>query len=194
MMDSEKVVSIQLALMMIQPVYWVYIYYSYSLSWTPGYLVHQWNIPLKDITGFSWVKLSASSYRSDSPSDITRPGLLDCQSTVHVDHRLGKMLHLLGMEQYLCACWQKNIFHMDMLCPLCCRYSAFCCPFHRRHGQLHTVPSQLGSIGSWVLSAWNCADGNSISRHKCCIGPYPTDSSPEGDMESANGMEQEIGC
>ncbi|KAG4032253.1 hypothetical protein MFRU_007g01640 [Monilinia fructicola] len=37
------------------PLYWVYVYYSYRLSWTPGYLVHEWDIRLKDIAAFSYV-------------------------------------------------------------------------------------------------------------------------------------------
>ncbi|EEA23757.1 hypothetical protein TMatcc_006830 [Talaromyces marneffei ATCC 18224] len=37
------------------PLYWVYIYYSYHLSETSGYLVHEWDIRLKDITAFSYI-------------------------------------------------------------------------------------------------------------------------------------------
>ncbi|KAL7619780.1 hypothetical protein AAE478_010322 [Parahypoxylon ruwenzoriense] len=37
------------------PLFWVYVYYSYRLSWTSGYLVHQWDIRLKDIAAFSYV-------------------------------------------------------------------------------------------------------------------------------------------
>ncbi|KAF2799401.1 hypothetical protein K505DRAFT_404648 [Melanomma pulvis-pyrius CBS 109.77] len=37
------------------PLYWVYIYYSYRLIWTSGYLVNMWNVRLKDITAFSHV-------------------------------------------------------------------------------------------------------------------------------------------
>ncbi|KAK5996636.1 hypothetical protein PT974_01973 [Cladobotryum mycophilum] len=38
-----------------QPLFWVYIYYSYRLSWTSGYPVHQIDMPLKDIAAFSYV-------------------------------------------------------------------------------------------------------------------------------------------
>ncbi|TVY90019.1 hypothetical protein LAWI1_G003313 [Lachnellula willkommii] len=38
----------------VQPIFWVYVYYSYRLSWTSGYLVHEWDIPLKDIAAFSY--------------------------------------------------------------------------------------------------------------------------------------------
>ncbi|KAH8689032.1 hypothetical protein BGW36DRAFT_309012 [Talaromyces proteolyticus] len=37
------------------PLYWAYIYYSYRLSWTPGYLVHEWDIRLKDMAAFSYI-------------------------------------------------------------------------------------------------------------------------------------------
>lgn len=37
------------------PLYWVYIYYSYCLSEKSGYLVHEWDIRLKDISAFSYV-------------------------------------------------------------------------------------------------------------------------------------------
>ncbi|KUJ10083.1 uncharacterized protein LY89DRAFT_689922 [Mollisia scopiformis] len=37
------------------PLYWVYIYYSYRLSWSPGYLIHEWNVAIKDIPEFSYV-------------------------------------------------------------------------------------------------------------------------------------------
>ncbi|KAI1112789.1 hypothetical protein F5Y14DRAFT_452634 [Nemania sp. NC0429] len=37
------------------PVFWVYAYYSYKLSWTGGYLVHQWDIRLEDVPAYNYV-------------------------------------------------------------------------------------------------------------------------------------------
>ncbi|KAK6066345.1 integral membrane protein [Seiridium cupressi] len=37
------------------PIFWVYVYYSYRLSWSPGYLIHEWDMRLKDISAFSYV-------------------------------------------------------------------------------------------------------------------------------------------
>ncbi|PVH91991.1 hypothetical protein DM02DRAFT_663392 [Periconia macrospinosa] len=37
------------------PLYWVYIYYTFKLSWTPGFMINMWNIRLRDISDFSWV-------------------------------------------------------------------------------------------------------------------------------------------
>ncbi|RYP52088.1 hypothetical protein DL768_002638 [Monosporascus sp. mg162] len=37
------------------PLFWVYVYYSYRLSWTSGYLVHMWDLRLKDLAAFSYV-------------------------------------------------------------------------------------------------------------------------------------------
>ncbi|GAW13744.1 hypothetical protein ANO14919_031330 [Xylariales sp. No.14919] len=37
------------------PIFWVYVYYSYKLSWTGGYLVHQWDIRLKDTPAFNYI-------------------------------------------------------------------------------------------------------------------------------------------
>ncbi|KAI0508463.1 hypothetical protein F5B22DRAFT_397823 [Xylaria bambusicola] len=42
------------------PIFWVYIYYSYSLSWTGGYLVHQWDIRLKDTAAFNLITFVAT--------------------------------------------------------------------------------------------------------------------------------------
>ncbi|KAJ2993410.1 hypothetical protein NUW58_g1851 [Xylaria curta] len=44
------------------PVFWVYIYYSYSLSWNGGYLVHQWDIRLKDTTDFNYITWIATLF------------------------------------------------------------------------------------------------------------------------------------
>ncbi|KAI0909668.1 hypothetical protein F4823DRAFT_593219 [Ustulina deusta] len=37
------------------PVFWVYVYYSYRLSWKGGYLVHLWDIRLGDVTEFNYI-------------------------------------------------------------------------------------------------------------------------------------------
>ncbi|KAI0403748.1 hypothetical protein F4802DRAFT_570006 [Xylaria palmicola] len=42
------------------PIFWVYIYYNYSLSWTGGYLVHQWDIRLKDTAAFNLITFIAT--------------------------------------------------------------------------------------------------------------------------------------
>ncbi|KAI0832167.1 hypothetical protein F5Y06DRAFT_281197 [Hypoxylon sp. FL0890] len=42
------------------PVFWVYIYYSYALSWTGGYLVHQWDLRLKDTSAFNFITFTAT--------------------------------------------------------------------------------------------------------------------------------------
>ncbi|TGJ82350.1 hypothetical protein E0Z10_g6407 [Xylaria hypoxylon] len=42
------------------PIFWVYIYYSYSLSWSGGYLVHQWDLRLKDTAAFNLITFVAT--------------------------------------------------------------------------------------------------------------------------------------
>ncbi|KAI1316658.1 hypothetical protein F5Y16DRAFT_166780 [Xylariaceae sp. FL0255] len=42
------------------PLFWVYIYYSYSLAWNGGYLVHQWDLRLKDTTAFNFITFVAT--------------------------------------------------------------------------------------------------------------------------------------
>ncbi|KAK3326508.1 hypothetical protein B0H66DRAFT_551114 [Apodospora peruviana] len=37
------------------PLFWVYVYFSYRLSWTPGYLIHMWDIRLGEIANFTYV-------------------------------------------------------------------------------------------------------------------------------------------
>ncbi|KAI1279070.1 hypothetical protein F5Y07DRAFT_397163 [Xylaria sp. FL0933] len=37
------------------PVFWVYVYYSYKLSWTGGYLVHLWDIRLGAAPAFNYI-------------------------------------------------------------------------------------------------------------------------------------------
>ncbi|KAI0143000.1 hypothetical protein GGR57DRAFT_508335 [Xylariaceae sp. FL1272] len=35
------------------PIFWALIYYTYKLTWTGGYLVHQWDIRLRDAAAFT---------------------------------------------------------------------------------------------------------------------------------------------
>lgn len=42
------------------PIFWVYVYYSYELAWTGGYLVHQWNIRLIDTAAFNFITFAAT--------------------------------------------------------------------------------------------------------------------------------------
>ncbi|KAI1776998.1 hypothetical protein F4818DRAFT_408795 [Hypoxylon cercidicola] len=42
------------------PIFWVYVYYSYELSWTGGYLVHQWDLRLKDTAAFNFITFTAT--------------------------------------------------------------------------------------------------------------------------------------
>ncbi|KAI1419261.1 hypothetical protein F5Y12DRAFT_720941 [Xylaria sp. FL1777] len=37
------------------PVFWVYVYYTYRLSWTGGYLVHLWDMRLGNTPAFSYI-------------------------------------------------------------------------------------------------------------------------------------------
>ncbi|KAI0595290.1 hypothetical protein F4775DRAFT_569723 [Biscogniauxia sp. FL1348] len=37
------------------PLFWVYVYFSYRLTWTSGYLVHMWDVRLRDVPAFSYV-------------------------------------------------------------------------------------------------------------------------------------------
>lgn len=50
------------------PLFWVYVWFSYRLSWTSGYLVNMWNIRLKDISAFSYVRFRRSSLNPYVPN------------------------------------------------------------------------------------------------------------------------------
>ncbi|KAK3987148.1 hypothetical protein QBC44DRAFT_332011 [Cladorrhinum sp. PSN332] len=52
---TEKIAVADYMSFVAFPLFWVYIYYSYRLSWTPGYLVHMWNIRLGEIADFTYV-------------------------------------------------------------------------------------------------------------------------------------------
>ncbi|KAM7188574.1 hypothetical protein V8F33_010539 [Rhypophila sp. PSN 637] len=39
------------------PLFWVYVYYSNRLSWSPGYMVHMWNIRLGELSNFTYTSI-----------------------------------------------------------------------------------------------------------------------------------------
>ncbi|KAI1383551.1 uncharacterized protein F4822DRAFT_420949 [Hypoxylon trugodes] len=52
---TKKIIIADYLTVVAFPLFWVYVYYSYRLTWTSGYLVHEWDIRLKDIAAFSYV-------------------------------------------------------------------------------------------------------------------------------------------